>query len=60
MKGNYNTMSDLSTTVAQPSLQNDYRPTPFIDAAVGVMDSTPSKFPSYATNKRLKKDWHRP
>ena len=59
MKGNYNTMSDLSTTVAPQSLQNDIRPTPFLDAAAGVIDSTPNKFPSYVTNKKLKKDWLR-
>lgn len=56
MKGNFNTMSDLSTTVAQPSQQNDTGPRPFIDAANGVI--TPTKH-NYSTNtKRIKKDWH--
>ena len=55
VKNNYNTMSDLSTTIAHPSNDGHYRP--FIEAGTGVLTPTSTLHSQILTsNAKVKRD----
>ena len=55
VKNNYNTMSDLSTTIAHPSNDGHYRP--FIEAGTGVLTPTSTLHSQILTsNAKAKRD----
>lgn len=61
-RDNFNTTSDLSTTVVAQSQHNDTIPRPFVEAGAGVISDTLSKgnykHENYsAPRKHMKKDW---